>query len=1312
MILFFAILAAFIAAPSGALAEPISSAIAIALAASSAGAGTFAAIAAGFGALGAFATRIIVGAGLSLLSQAFAKKPKVNGQGIQTEQTTTGDVTPAKFVVGTYAVEGHAVAPAYSRFKNNGILTYILEVSNVPVTGLTGRIVINGKYSDIEAPANSAGPFNEVFTGSGRRILTAFRQDDTDPTAWLWFYDGTQTTAAAPLVHYYEHHVDRPWTTAHVLRGTAYAVLEFALDPEIYQGLPSVRFEVRGIKLYDPRKDTTVGGSGAHRWDDPTTWEWTENPIVINYNVMRGITLPTGDVWGGRVDAEDLPLDNWFAAMNECDVDVGGRKQYVAGFEINVEEMEPVDVIEEMNRACFAQMSEFGGVFRVRVGAPAAPVLHVTDADFVITEGSVLTPFPAFDTVTNGITGTYVEPNDIWEGRDADLILNEDWVAEDGRQRVSSLGLPAVSVKAQAQQLLNAYLLDGRRFRTHQMTLPPSFALVEPLDSISFTSEAFGYTSKVFEVIEVEDRTDTLLQVVTVREREAGDVAIKPELEVAAPLPTNGQTPPTPAVVALSVAAFDLSDDAGNARRPAILLTWTVDDAFPSIRNLRYEVRVRATLELIAEGIKPVEGGRVLVRGDVIAATEYEVRARYVADAPTAWSPWLSVTTPDLRMTDADLDPALTTVTVPAGLALTTTLVADAVSRVSAVWGAVANAVSYEVGVTTGGTETIFPAGGPAWSREGVPGTVFSIRVRAVSAIGTKSAWSAAVGITAAVDTIPPAVPSGITAEGMFEGIWVKWTANTESDLSRYEIVERVSATAPGVSTMPTYITTTPQFISQNLTGGQTLNYWVRAVDTSGNKSGWSARVTATARATGDVINQEALQGLIDATSFAAGLEPVTVVASLPAVKSTELVAFGGKIYRWNGTAYIASVASTDVVGQFTAASIAAGAIGADQLAVNAVRARNMAIGSFDNLNIDANFDDHSAWSNPTGVDWITTAAITSWGSTNLARLQGVGTTYTVSNSLFTIELNGEGETLYFRYFARIVAGTGNVYADLQLSRNPSFSGVNGTDYIFANIGTVSSTSITKVEGAINVPAGYKFARIRLIKGNNGTTNCYIGGVMVRRMNTGKLIVDGEIQSNHINTGSFAAAGLALFGDALQSDDFSAGSIGWQINKNGSAEFNSLIVRSSLVEGSVSDGGTALSTAAQHVAHNSVHCLTTLSSGDATPESMYTIGTFFEHRPAGTSAFDGRVVNTAFLLQERISFAGSWSAWANLYNSGYAIGGIGATYTQRHFVTNRIYNADSVQLRLLTVYDFPTGGLSTTQNCLRNAAISLRAVRR
>lgn len=1138
MILFFAILAALIAAPSGAMAEPFSTAIAVALAASSAGAGTFAAIAAGFGALGAFATQIIVGAGLSLLGQILAKKPKVNGQGIQTEQTTTGDVTPQKFIVGTMAAEGHAVAPAYSRFKNNGILTYILEVSNIPVEGLTGRIIINGKYSDIEAPDNSAGPFNEVPENSGRRILTEFRQDDTDPTAWMWFYDGTQTEADPTLVTYYGAHPDRPWTTDHVLRGTAYAVLEFALDPEIYQGLPSVRFEVEGIKLYDPRKDTTVGGSGAHRWDNPATWEFSDNPQVINYNILRGITLPTGDIWGGKVAAEDLPLDNWFAAMNECDVLIGDRKQYVAGFEINVEEMEPADVIEEMNRASFAQMAEFGGVFRVRVGAPSAPVLALTDADFVITESSTLTPFPAFENVTNGITGTYVEPNDIWEGREADLILNEDWVAEDGAQRVSSVGLPAVSVKAQAQHLLNSLLLDARRFVTFQVTLPPSFALVEPLDSISFTSEIYGYTNKTFEVIEVEDRPDTLMQVVTVRERDAGDVAWGPELDVPAPLPTNGQTPPAPLVVPLSVAAFDLSDAGGTARRPAILLTWTIE-SLPAIRNLKYQVRVKATQEIVAEGIKPVDGGRVLVRGDIIAATEYEVRARYVADSPTAWTPWLSVTTPDLRLTSSDLESALTTVAVPTGLALATVLVTDAVSRVSAVWGAVTNAVGYEVGVTTGGVETIFPAGGTAWSRDGVPGAAISIRVRAVSAIGTKSDWSAPVGITAAVDTIPPAVPSGLIAVGMFEGIWVKWVANTESDLSRYEIVERASATAPGVSTVPTYIVTTPQFISQNLLAGETLNYWVRAVDTSGNKSGWSVRETATARAVGDVITTEALADLIDATSFAAGLEPITVVASLPTVKSTELVAFNSKIYRWNGTAYIASVATTDVVGQFTAASIAAGAIGADQLAARSVATKNLLVTDLQNL-----------WRQPQVNGATEEGTDVLQGADIIADPTGSApTTHVVrfpsGNALQPTWANWSGaaaERIAVQrgepfYISALVYVTGSLPGNFYIQA-AHYNGA-GTFVSSTTVSLVSQLAVgawVRVVGEItlstSLPASYSTALFRFLGVANQTQNVYLTDVRLWRANGAEVTVDGSLKARHIDVNDLVVAGLATVSEA------------------------------------------------------------------------------------------------------------------------------------------------------------------------------------
>ncbi len=56
-------------------------------------------------------------------------------------------------------------------------------------------------------------------------------------------------------------------------RGVAQAILTFLWrdSPQVWQGRPDVRFIVKGIRLYDPRKDSTAGGSGAHRYGTLST---------------------------------------------------------------------------------------------------------------------------------------------------------------------------------------------------------------------------------------------------------------------------------------------------------------------------------------------------------------------------------------------------------------------------------------------------------------------------------------------------------------------------------------------------------------------------------------------------------------------------------------------------------------------------------------------------------------------------------------------------------------------------------------------------------------------------------------------------------------------------------------------------------------------------------------------------------------------------------------------------------------------------------------------------------------------------------
>src|SRR5690606_11629218 len=143
---------------------------------------------------------------------------------------------------------------------------------------------------------------------------------------------------------------------------------------ETFQGWPKVRFLMRGLPLYDPRADSTAGGSGPMRWNDKSTWAPSHNLGLQIYNILRGIELPNGEQWGGEATAEDLPYATWAAAISACNTLVddgngGTEPAYRAGFEVFLDD-EPFAVLEQLLAVCNGSLSESGGVWRLRVGAP------------------------------------------------------------------------------------------------------------------------------------------------------------------------------------------------------------------------------------------------------------------------------------------------------------------------------------------------------------------------------------------------------------------------------------------------------------------------------------------------------------------------------------------------------------------------------------------------------------------------------------------------------------------------------------------------------------------------------------------------------------------------------------------------------------------------------------------------------------------------------------------------------------------------------------------------------------------------------
>lgn len=610
----------------------------------------------GFGAVGTFLTtstfgRLLTTVALSALRAALTRQKGGSAgpqPGIRTAQTQTGGTNPASFILGKYATEGTLAAPTMSHGTVGGVpnayLTYVIELGDIPGQNLEG-LYIDGELVTLGSVSNEYGaPFEGRFAGYG----------------WVKFYNGFQTAADPMLRSKYGADPVRPWTPDMVGAGICYAIVTTRYNRNIFTSFPKVRFVMGGIPLYDPRKDGSVGGVGAHRWEDRSTWEQTENPAVQIYNIKRGIDLGGGYIWGGGAAAEDLPLSNWWAAMNKADqqiaLDGGGTEpQYRASYEVFVDD-EPAKVIEEILNACSGEVAENGGVWKIRLGGPGLPVFFFDDSDIIITETEEYSPFRAEQEPYNGVSVVYPDPDALWEPRDAPVRYNAEYaLADPSQRRVADLTLSAAPYPNQVQRVMRAYVEEERRIIRHVLSLPPDALTLETLDVVAYSSARHGYSAKAFEIDAHIDPLLTGAPRVTLKERDPDDAAWIPDYELPTPnVPTSVTELPPQTVDDFAVSATSIEDENGNPARPAILLTWAGQQE--DVRGLEYEVQAADGTSIINGSTLNVAAGEFVVAEGILPNKDYKVRAKFVVFRPTTWTDFLPVTTLDLRIRPEDLD--------------------------------------------------------------------------------------------------------------------------------------------------------------------------------------------------------------------------------------------------------------------------------------------------------------------------------------------------------------------------------------------------------------------------------------------------------------------------------------------------------------------------------------------------------------------------------------------------------------------------------------------------------------------------------
>jgi hypothetical protein len=601
--------------------------------------------------------------GASLLLQSM-NKPKLgkSDPGI-TFEIQMGELVPLAFPMGKTATGGsrnYIGTWGNANGTPNAYLTDEIEISDIIVTGQPG-LFINGKRATIlwgETPVAQGYPIQE------------FRVSGTD-YAWAYYVPGSAVTADAFLRDKFGSHPERPYTSAMIGRGVSRLVVTTLVNRELFtSGNIQCLVEPPLSKWYDIRKDSTNGGSGAHRWNDQSTWEASDNPVVLIYNIIRGIYYGSEWIYGGNnLPAFRLPAANWIAAANECDVLVdipggGTEKQYRAGIEVRVD-IEPLTVIEELKKACCARVAEIGGLFKIQINVPNSAVYSFTSGDIVITDPQQDLPFPTFDNTYNGVEIVYPEPDEVWSNKDAPAIYDSALELADGQRKLAPpITLKACPFKYQVQRVGAAIHADNRRFRHHVFVLPPDAKALEPNDCVSITDTDRGYTNKKFLIHQIMGRRDSNI-VATIKECDPADFDPETVSYQTPVVNIPGQVrPPAQTIAGFQAFPDVIQNVPGSKQRPSIRVEFPA--GLHDIRAVNIQARLAGETansydaETAYADIPTLPGNikAVVLNGTFLPDEDYEVSAKLIpfSSRDTIRSSWLAVTTPNVGITEAELD--------------------------------------------------------------------------------------------------------------------------------------------------------------------------------------------------------------------------------------------------------------------------------------------------------------------------------------------------------------------------------------------------------------------------------------------------------------------------------------------------------------------------------------------------------------------------------------------------------------------------------------------------------------------------------
>ena len=379
-----------------------------------------------------------------------------------------------------------------------------------------------------------------VYSGGGPVQSISPRFDFEPVSSWYsgFLYTDTQLGACPEADALAPQWAGAPgWSASSKLSGQAAIGWSFKFDKRgqrFASGISPMGAYGQWVKVYDPRLDSTQpGGSGSHRIGDETTYEYSANPALHAGTYAFGRYQNGKRTLGMGLPADGIDWATVAAWANVCDANNWTMFGVV---------FEPGDRWANLRDICIAGGAEPvpGGTLTFKYSAPVVALDTITIADLTDDNRSITGMQPFRDRINTAVP-KYRSPAHNWELVDAEPVVNDTFLAEDGEEKRDTWPFNFVKTADQAAQLAAYRMFDSREL-PFTITCKPHLRHYRPGECLFVTDDELGVDIAAIILRRQIDPVSMKVTFEMITETAAKHAYCLGRTGVAPPTPALGQT--------------------------------------------------------------------------------------------------------------------------------------------------------------------------------------------------------------------------------------------------------------------------------------------------------------------------------------------------------------------------------------------------------------------------------------------------------------------------------------------------------------------------------------------------------------------------------------------------------------------------------------------------------------------------------------------------------------------------------------------------------------------------------------------------